>query len=610
MGGAASAQAELQQMVACTFMLGQALSRAFPEIYTINDFHANKEKLRRQMRREEEKRLANTVPMVFLNPDGTVTPVRFVDAHGNPVRGGDSDDDDDNDKDCAGRNPRQIQDGNEDEDEDGSDQVPLSDCVILEYQDREVPVALATIGEPNESGWTILHACCHQQACIPAAEKIIAVMVERGIDVDQKTTRGPGSYATGWTALHMACAYGLTPVVSALLAAGADVETTNSIGWKPLYEAVHRGYTDIARLLLKATATPDEIIPASLIAPYHAQYPLAHACRQNHPEVVTVLLEAGGAHVDAQNEGGWTALHEAVFFRHEACVRTLIDHNCNLLIKTKQGYTALHFESAPAIRELLLSKLDDADREKYARPGPPEPEDATTTRDTIESKRAAPESKTCDSDGSNNKNDNNNASELDGASHRPEYRLLGDLPDFKANSFMQTVPNVAAAEDNETGKEAARRRIAERKRLRAERKKRTKGARTQGAAPPEQGVPEEYACQLTGKLLVDPVTTMYGNHFEKSALQAWIKSQGNLCPITGQPLSESEMVIDTDLRIEISDWQLKKALSDGDNNAVELTDDADDAQARAASPERGTTKQASLHRVNIPPVKDDLYEFD
>lgn len=571
MGGAASAQAELQQMVACTFLLGQALSRAFPEIYTINDFHANKEKLKREIQREEEKRLVNAVPMVILRPDGTVTPVQFVDRQGNPV----------NPPNESSTESQRDEDDNGDWNED----VPLNECLILEYQGREVPIRLSSLGEQNESGWTILHACCHQQSTIAAAEKVIEAMMERGIDLDLKTTRGPGSYATGWTALHMASAYGLTPVVSALLAAGASVDTANSIGWKPLFEAVHRGYTEIARLLLKAMATPNEIIPASMIAPYHAQYPLAHACRQNHPEVVKALLDAG-ADVDAQNEGGWTALHEATYFRTEDCARALVEQGCDVLLKTRQGYTALHFESSPVIRQLLLSQLSsDEEREKYNRPGAPQPE---------------AESKFADSRAGN---------EGDEGDQRPEYRLLGDLPGFKANSFMQTLPDPTDNQkDDEDNKEEAWKRIAERRRLRKENQGKL---RTQAVAPPEQGVPEEFACHLSGKLLVDPVTTMYGHHFEKSALQAWIKSQGNLCPITGQPLSESEIVTDKDLRIEINDWQLKQALA-SENNPGHASDEMTKRKSTSSHPESPSYSSTSNDpaRQQNSSKSDDMYEFD
>ena len=61
-----------------------------------------------------------------------------------------------------------------------------------------------------------------------------------------------------------------------LLEAHANVNTTNSIGWMPLFEAVHRGYNDIVIALLTAGATTKEIIPASMIAPYHPQYPLSN----------------------------------------------------------------------------------------------------------------------------------------------------------------------------------------------------------------------------------------------------------------------------------------------------------------------------------------------
>mmetsp|Transcript_28656 Transcript_28656/g.46266 ORF Transcript_28656/g.46266 Transcript_28656/m.46266 type:complete len:515 (-) Transcript_28656:60-1604(-) len=499
MGGAVSGQSDIGSMVACTFMLGQALQRAFPEIYTVNDFHANKEKLERQMEKEHQKnmeKMRQSIPMVFLGPDGKVTPVQFVDKEGKAIED-------------AKKEEEEAEEEEEEED------VALDECLVIDYQGRKVPIKLDTIGEANEGGWNVLHAACHQAAVSSGAIKIIKIFRERGYDIDAKTLRGPGSYASGWTPLHMACAYGIPETVTALLAAGADVETKNSINWMPLHEAVHRGYTSIVEMLLAAGAKTNELIPSSMIAPYHPQYPLAHACRQGHPDVVKALLQAG-ADKDAQNEGGWTALHESVFFRHEECVQILLVYGADVSLKTTQGYAVFDFESLPSIRQALND----------ARPPDMVPE----------SQSPKPESKTPE---------------------KVSYRLLGDLPELGSKPRFRN----ENGDDDDEDEEERRKRIEKRKKLRKKRK-----VKLQGAAPPEPGVPEEYACQLTGKILVDPVTTVYGNHYEKTALLGWIKSQGNICPVTGQPLCEAEVLTDKDLRLEISDWQLKEAITSSNNN--------------------------------------------
>ncbi len=40
-----------------------------------------------------------------------------------------------------------------------------------------------------------------------------------------------------------------------------------------------------------------------------------------------------------------------------------------------------------------------------------------------------------------------------------------------------------------------------------------------------------------------------------------VRRQGKLCPVTGRLLGESDGVVDKDLRIEIKDWQLRRAMN-------------------------------------------------
>ena len=64
----------------------------------------------------------------------------------------------------------------------------------------------------------------------------------------------------------------------------------------------------------------------------------------------------------------------------------------------------------------------------------------------------------------------------------------------------------------------------------------TSNKRTRGYKHDED-VPIRFLCDLTNKIMVDPVTTIYGNTFERQALQKWFKKTGsNTCPITNEPL--------------------------------------------------------------------------
>jgi Ankyrin repeats (many copies) len=70
------------------------------------------------------------------------------------------------------------------------------------------------------------------------------------------------THVSGWSPLHMSAGYGVLPLVEALIAAGADPNTTNSINWTPLLEACHKvcaifnvHFIGSAMLLLGLTAT-------------------------------------------------------------------------------------------------------------------------------------------------------------------------------------------------------------------------------------------------------------------------------------------------------------------------------------------------------------------
>lgn len=57
--------------------------------------------------------------------------------------------------------------------------------------------------------------------------------------------------------LQFAASYGLTSVCESLLLRGYDINGTDSLGWTPLMQAVHAGYSDIVQLLIKSGGKVD-----------------------------------------------------------------------------------------------------------------------------------------------------------------------------------------------------------------------------------------------------------------------------------------------------------------------------------------------------------------
>jgi len=106
----------------------------------------------------------------------------------------------------------------------------------------------------------------------------------------------------GWTALHLAAHFGHVEVVELLLARGADIHA--------------RSENDMGNQALHAAAAGRA---ASLIV---------------------ARLLAHGAHVDATQSGGFTALHEAAFKNDMALANLLLVHGANPALRTNEGETA------------------------------------------------------------------------------------------------------------------------------------------------------------------------------------------------------------------------------------------------------------------------------
>ena len=186
--------------------------------------------------------------------------------------------------------------------------------------------------------------------------------------------------------LLIACERGDTGIISALLAAGANVDHATDDAATPLLVACGEGHAEAAAILLAAGAAVDHATDDGFT-------PLYMACQEGHPGVVSVLLAAGAA-VDSKMHRDWTALRVACFHGHLACVKVLssygaswsiVDlafataagagHNdvCTWLIMSREWTSPLHhleIISAGRARDLLSA---DADLEAAAREGGPTP---------------------------------------------------------------------------------------------------------------------------------------------------------------------------------------------------------------------------------------------
>eukprot|EP00615_Pteridomonas_danica_P002563 CAMPEP_0114371624 /NCGR_PEP_ID=MMETSP0101-20121206/33522_1 /TAXON_ID=38822 ORGANISM="Pteridomonas danica, Strain PT" /NCGR_SAMPLE_ID=MMETSP0101 /ASSEMBLY_ACC=CAM_ASM_000211 /LENGTH=513 /DNA_ID=CAMNT_0001523991 /DNA_START=302 /DNA_END=1843 /DNA_ORIENTATION=+ len=70
--------------------------------------------------------------------------------------------------------------------------------------------------------------------------------------------------------------------------------------------------------------------------------------------------------------------------------------------------------------------------------------------------------------------------------------------------------------------------------------------------------PCHLCCAINGHVMKDPVRSPSGHTFEFSTITLWLQTHGMVCPCTGVPLVEDDLVHDTALRIEIMRWQINR----------------------------------------------------
>jgi hypothetical protein len=121
-----------------------------------------------------------------------------------------------------------------------------------------------------------------------------------------------------------------------------------------------------------------------------------------------------------------------------------------------------------------------------------------------------------------------------------------------------------------------------------------RGAASRNELPKD--VPPEFVCELCRKIMSDPVKSVYGNFFEATVINRWLKDQGHICPLTGAPMSDTDLTPDEELRGKIQQWMLAKSQGPKDQPPV-----VDPTEVDPYTP----LKQ----KVPIVPENDDLYDF-
>eukprot|EP00439_Symbiodinium_sp_Y106_P046259 s1999_g5.t2 len=74
--------------------------------------------------------------------------------------------------------------------------------------------------------------------------------------------------------------------------------------------------------------------------------------------------------------------------------------------------------------------------------------------------------------------------------------------------------------------------------------------------------PEDMRCAIDGKVMVNPVLSRYGHHFERKTLEKWFGNCGSVCPITQKPLRLEECQPDQEMKKRIVNICLKPCRSE------------------------------------------------
>ena len=171
-----------------------------------------------------------------------------------------------------------------------------------------------------------------------------------------------------WQPLHAACVHGYAAdaprIVSALLAAGADINAPCPLGDRPIHLAATYNWLPVLEALLAQGAAVDshtapsaDVIwrmssPAGSV-PAHGQTPLAVAAREGMADACRLLLRHG-ADPNARDSNQSSVLHAAArpWWRQNAAVaQLLLEAGANRLARDKDGHTPEDLAAAADYRE-------------------------------------------------------------------------------------------------------------------------------------------------------------------------------------------------------------------------------------------------------------------
>jgi len=210
-------------------------------------------------------------------------------------------------------------------------------------------------------------------ACIGGHEQIVQLLLYHGTDVNQASAVSPktilGHLCRGTPLLHLINEaskrnfFGdyfplLVPawirILKILIAAGANVNTSDDHGQTPLHFAAISNSTEFSKILIEAGAIVDELdkhrrTPLLQVAGYCF---LGFDVATIKPERHAKLLLDAGAKTDIQDIDGRTALHYAAMNGWLDFCRVLVEAGAHTGLQDIHSKTALHFAASSGYSEI------------------------------------------------------------------------------------------------------------------------------------------------------------------------------------------------------------------------------------------------------------------
>jgi hypothetical protein len=443
----------------------------------------------------------------------------------------------------------------------------------------------------NCFGYSPLLEACHR-GYLP----VVQLLVNGGADLthvppDSMSNQSPFAAAPAHSALGEAARCGFTKIVTLLLESGAKVNATNSLGWTPLHEAVFYNRRDVAAALLDAGADAT-LRTRSGALPYHLS---------GLEEVRALLASHGGPRAipgDGDTVNMLDILHEiTVGAAHESDgggeqpVFTLQlvegddddygeeeedgDDEVFRLMQLMSGDMGLGYD--PDDKDVFDDDYEDRllDTTHQVKPSHSDVDagDKGTPRREARGPAIDRDIRQYDAD------DKTSEPALlhSGA-------MLGNLPALRGTAS----PEAAVQRSERDLHEALR--YGDGSKTKKKGKKTNKKPKATTAPDIPADIPTKFLCQLSQRPMQEPVQSIYGHIYEHYTILQWFQQQGQICPLTGAPLSATDLKAMPELAEQIMQWVLQRG------------------SAQASAPEPANVP-VPTGPTNPSTSNDDLYDF-